>query len=54
VKHVPKVLAIGLVEAALDQPNPTNDLQRILRYILELCNHPARDRTSKTVMVDFD
>ncbi len=40
MKALPKMLAIDLVEAALDQPNPTEDLKSTLYAALRMMNHP--------------
>ena len=42
MKYIPKVLVVDLVEAALDQPQPSKELEDALRVILETAEHPDR------------
>lgn len=39
MKYIPKFLLAALVEAALDQPHPTAELQETLRHVLEAGGH---------------
>jgi hypothetical protein len=42
--YVPVALRNELVEAALDQPNPTERLKLILDKVLKAMGHPDRNR----------
>ena len=42
--HVPRVLTEHLVEVALDQPQPTAELQAVLQHVLREGKHPDRLR----------
>ena len=39
MKSIPKILVDALIEAALDQPNPSEDLKMVLQAALRAAGH---------------
>lgn len=42
MKYIPKWLTVQLVEAVLDQPNPTKEVQTVLNHCLNEGLHPDK------------